>query len=317
MTSGIAAHFSGGVAGPEFVRLPDPATMFARRAERFAALADDSPLGPYLRFLAGIAEAQDAVGRTLPATRPVLPLLEQRLGHGMPALAKTDLALDDSFVQVLDGLLQDTLVAAAPDAARHALASLRATPQAGRIALAEDVFEGVYPVDRLGEALFVAAAVQVHLARCAASLQPDRIKPVGDGVCPVCGSAPAVSLVVGWAKADRARYCCCGLCGTLWNYVRIKCVSCGSTEKIGYLQIEGQDDIVAETCGVCRGYIKHLHQHRNNRLDPIADDVASYGLDLLVHTEGFKPVGINPLMITTPGPETVLQQNPPKGEVTA
>ncbi len=76
---------------------------------------------------------------------------------------------------------------------------------------------GSYPVERLAESLFVASALQVLLARRAAALPALRLRPVGDGVCPVCGSAPLASMVVSWPGANRVRYCCCSLCQTMWN----------------------------------------------------------------------------------------------------
>ena len=106
------------------------------------------------------------------------------------------------------------------------------------------------------------------------------------------------SLVVAWTQADKARYCACSLCGTLWNHVRIRCTACGSGEDISYFGLdEVSKDVQVEACPSCNSYIKHLHQHRDPALDPIADDVASYGLDLKIAEEGFRRAGLNPLLI--------------------
>ena len=122
--------------------------------------------------------------------------------------------------------------------------------------------------------------------------------PVGDGACPVCGGPPTASMVVGWLGAHGARYCGCALCGTLWNYVRIKCALCASTEGIAYQEIEGGPGTVkAETCTSCRGYVKILQQHKDPAVDIIADDVASLGLDLLVRETGFQRGGVNPFLL--------------------
>src|SRR5262249_59552853 len=115
-----------------------------------------------------------------------------------------------------------------------------------------------------------------------ARLDADRLVPVGDGACPVCGGPPVSSMVVGWNNAHGTRFCACGLCGTLWNYVRIKCVVCGDNGKITYQEIEGSDgNVKAETCGACHCYVKILQQHKDPDLDPVADDVATLGLDIL------------------------------------
>ena len=138
----------------------------------------------------------------------------------------------------------------------------------------------------------------MHFARLAAGLDAARLVPVGDGACPVCGGPPVSSLVVGWSGAHGARFCACGLCGTLWNYVRIKCAVCGSTKGIGYEEIEGgAGTIKAETCDSCRSYVKILHQHADPAVDPVADDVATLALDLLVRESGYRRGSVNPFLV--------------------
>ena len=140
------------------------------------------------------------------------------------------------------------------------------------------VLANAIPADALAEHVYVAAALQVHFARLAARLDADALVPVGDGACPGCGGPPVASMVVGWRGAHGSRFCACALCGTPWNYVRIKCVLCGSTKGIGYQGIEGERARVkAETCDDCRAYVKVLHQNKDTRLEPFADDVASLG----------------------------------------
>ena len=122
--------------------------------------------------------------------------------------------------------------------------------------------------------------------------------PVGDGACPVCGGPPAASMIVGWLGAHGARYCGCGLCGTLWNYVRVKCTLCASTKGIAYQEIDGgAGNVKAETCTSCHGYLKVLQQTKDPDVDIIADDVASLGLDLLVREAGFRRGGVNPFLV--------------------
>ena len=109
----------------------------------------------------------------------------------------------------------------------------------------------------------------MHFARLAARLDAAALVPVGDGVCPVCGGPPPASMVVGWLGAHGARYLRLRLCGTLWNYVRVKCALCGSTKGIAYQEIEGGAGTVkAETCDDCHGYVKILQQHKDPAVDP-------------------------------------------------
>ncbi len=293
-----------GISGAvPFVRLPAPETLFRDRAARFRALAPEHPLGGYLLFLAAIAEAQAAVQAESPGSEAGAPVSEADLAlraeHGMPALSRSVLSDESGFPACLDALLDKVDLSGAPEAARQTLAALKAAPAEDRLDLALQVFEGAFPVERMAECVFVAGALQVHLAGLAARLTPKALKPVADGVCPACGGAPTASLIVSWTPADKARYLSCSLCGTLWNHVRIRCTACGSGEDISYYGLdELSKDVQVEACGTCHSYLKHLHQHRDPALDPIADDVASYGLDLKIVEDGFRKAGLNLLFVT-------------------
>ncbi len=293
----------GGVAEAPFVRLPNPATLFASRAARLLVLAEGHIMGDYLRFLAWIVQAQAALVVETPGPAPI-PTEQRalRAGHGMPPISEAELRGGRDLLDALHallGTLDAGLSPAVPVAAAEALASVRAMTDAEQLTLAADIFAGSFPLDRVAESLFVAAALQVHLARLAAPLAATDVTPAAEGICPVCGGAPVSSLVVGWTQASKARYCACSLCGTLWNHVRIKCTACGSTEGITYLTIEdGPKTVGVEACGTCRSYIKHMQQHEDPGLDPVADDVASYALDLLATNDDYRRSSINPIFLT-------------------
>jgi FdhE protein len=289
----------GEVANPPFARLPDPLHLFATRAARFRYLAEGHDLRSYLLFLAGISDAQHRAQEGLPP--PAIPepdALGRAREFGMPALDRTRLAPDPVFEDTLERVLALMEGIDMPEAAAAALARLRAADPAARADMVRSVLDYAIPMEALAEHLYVAAALQVHFARLAARLDAKALVPVGDGVCPVCGSPPATSMVVGWQGAHGTRYCGCGLCGTLWNYVRIKCTLCASTAGISYQEVEGGAGTAkAETCKSCHGYVKILHQHVDPAVDVIADDVASLGLDLLVREAGFRRGGENPFLV--------------------
>jgi len=88
----------GEEAKPPFVRLPDPATLFARRAARLAKLAHDHALGPYLSFLSGLADAQHRVQDGLPA--PALPAADaiaRARDYAMPPLDRNRFSPDAAW----------------------------------------------------------------------------------------------------------------------------------------------------------------------------------------------------------------------------
>lgn len=289
----------GEIAKPPFVRLPDPRSLFAGRAQRLLALADGHELRPYLLFLAGLCSAQHRIQDGLPAVEgPSADVLARAREFGMPALDRSRFTADCACNATLSRLLAAAEGIAMPEAARAALIRTTSADVATQAAMVRAVLADAAPVETLAEHVFIAAALQVHFARLAAGLDAGRLAPVGDGACPTCGSPPVSSMVVGWPGAHGARFCACGLCGTLWNAVRITCTVCGSTKGIAYQEIEGGPGTVkAETCDSCRGYVKILHQHKDPALDPVADDVASLALDLMLREAGYRRGAVNPFLL--------------------
>ncbi|EKS31210.1 formate dehydrogenase accessory protein FdhE [Afipia felis] len=283
---------------PQFARLPDPSQLFSVREARFAALAEGHDLAPYLKFLSGLCGVQAAIQDGLPEPDAIASeALERARQHGMPPLDRGHFIADAAFVATLDRLLAAAADIDMPTQARAALEKVTKADADGRARMVENVLAEAIPVEALAEHIFAAAALQVHFARLAARLDAKSLQPVGDGVCPSCGGAPTATVLVNWPRTPGARYCSCSLCGTLWNYVRSKCTLCGSTRKILFQEIEGAGNIKAETCDDCHGYMKVLNHQKDDRLDPVADDVATLGLDLLVRELGFRRGGVNPFLI--------------------
>ena len=63
-------------------------------------------------------------------------------------------------------------------------------------------------------------------------------------------------------------------------------------------KLEGGDGAVkAETCGACHGYAKMLYQANDMAVEPLADDLASLGLDIKVSEAGWSRYMPNPLIL--------------------
>jgi FdhE protein len=149
---------------------------------------------------------------------------------------------------------------------------------------------------------FILAALQVYWAAMASTLRVSDVAQLDvPTVCPVCGSLPVSSVVRSDKKGPQGhRYLHCGLCETEWHMVRITCSHCLSTEGITYNAIEGGAEAVrAETCGKCHTYRKILYQEKDTGVDPVADDLASLALDLLMTEDGFHRSSGNPLLWQT------------------
>lgn len=289
----------GDVSAPPFVALPNPATVFARRAERLRRLAQGHDLTPYLTFVAELSQAQHKTLAGLPSVEPPSPDdLARACEFAMPPLDRSHFESCAAFDATLARFLETMGSIPMPSLACESLQRIATADATRRLRFAHNVLAHAFPIDMLAEHMFVAAALQIHFARLAQCLDPATLVPVGDGVCPVCGGAPSASMVVGWHGSHGARFCACSLCQTLWNYVRIRCVACGSTEGISYREIEGGGGAIkAECCSECNSYLKIVYQTIDPAVEPIADDIASLGLDLLVREEGLRRAGVDYFLI--------------------
>jgi FdhE protein len=289
----------GDVSTPPFAVLPDAFNLFTTRARRLRELSASSGMAPYMDFLAGLNEAQAAILPGLPEPEPPdAEALARAREFAMPPLDRTRFALDEAVEATLDALFDAARAVPMPETAANALGRVARADAIARTEMVSNVLGHAIPVEALAEHVYVAAALQVHFARLASRLDASQLVSVGDGLCPACGGPPVASLIVEWPTAHGSRFCACALCGTLWNYVRIRCTSCGSTKGIGYQEIEGgQGTIKAETCDECRTYVKVLHQHKDTGIEPLADDVASLALDLLMREGPYRRAAFNPFLL--------------------
>ncbi|QRY66225.1 formate dehydrogenase accessory protein FdhE (plasmid) [Ensifer sp. PDNC004] len=288
----------GGVPTPPLAFLPEPVKLFQTRARRFAFLAESNALAPYLTFLAALSKLQARLAVTLPpVTAPTSARVTEAVRAEMPPIDRLALVDDPGLSATLDALLEGAAEISMPDAARLALDAVRAAEDGDRRWLLTNMLSDQVPDDSAAPHLFVAAAVQVHMARLAATLDAEALVPVGLGVCPVCGGRPATSSVVGTQGAENVRYAACACCATQWNEVRVKCLCCGSTKGISYRSVETSEATVkAETCRECHSWVKIFYQVKNPSLEPIADDVGSLGLDILMKETDFRRGGFNPYL---------------------
>lgn len=313
--------------------LPQPASLYAARAERLRALAagnvhgipvEDAVRG-YLSLMACVADAQDQVVAAIGRDGVPLPeqaALELAHQHNMPPLPATGArpaAWRAVFARLLD------LLAAAEDAPPQlapALEVLRATSEAELEGIADAILgsfdEGADPL----RAPFVAAALQVSYSVMAAQLDEAWAQPLVTGtLCPVCGSHPVASVVRIGGQSQGYRYLHCSVCESEWHMVRVKCSHCEANGKIAYQGVIDKDDdpteaniaaaragqpipkgsdptrvARAETCDDCGTYRKIFNQEHDFHVDPVADDLASMMLDVLVSEAGYARASGNPLL---------------------
>lgn len=283
---------------PPFLRQPNAKVLFGERSHRLMALAERHPMADFLRFMGHLAAAQQ---HTLDSqAAPVLPDAGQISlckVHGMPPLGTQTLQRDSSWREGLNTVLEQ--VAGQANATTHAaIARIQALSETDLEAFADRLLSGDYAGVDLAAAPLIGAALQVYWVRLASALeQDDFTRPDVHTLCPACGSLPTASVVRIGGAEQGLRYLHCSLCESEWNMVRIKCSHCESTKGIAYFNIEGGDDAVkAEACDECNSYLKILYLEKNMALDPIADDLASLALDILMDEAGYQRSGPNLLL---------------------
>ncbi len=279
--------------------LPVPASQFSDRADRFAFLAKGNSLGDWLAFLGRLTRAQHEVVKGLPElSLPDAAKLELARAHRMPPLNAQSLARPAAWRFALQQLclrLQDE----APEGAKETLKTLFSSSEEQLEQLADALLNGEPDVTSAAQLPFVAAALQVVFTKLASQLDASQLQMLdAHNVCPCCGSPAVASIVRIGSAIDNLRYLHCSLCNTEWNVTRAICTSCGIDHGVALHELEGSNGAVrAETCDSCKGYLKIFYQQKDPQLDPVADDLATLALDLLVDEAGYERTGPNLLLI--------------------
>jgi FdhE protein len=315
------------------IRLPDRTHLFSRRAARLRKLASTAAIGDYLQFIAALVDAQHAaMGRlALPPASVAAPSdaaapldaaaspdaaappdtagLASPSGRRMPPLHPSIWPRAPHWRNTLEQLCEALAGPSFPPGVGATIVKLRRATPAWIEAQADAVLATLAQGVDMAAAPFVMAALQVHWGAASSGLRADEIKALDmPGVCPVCGTLPVASLVCANSPYQGYRYLHCALCATEWHMVRVQCSQCGASGKsIGYHSLEraapdedaSAEDLPAtraETCEECRGYRKILYQEKDPGVEPVADDLASLGLDLLLGREGYTRASGNPLL---------------------
>lgn len=286
------------------LRVPEPAGVFSDRAARLRTLAGSSPIGEYLKLMALLADAQQRALREFTPPQPDPEQVAQSFAHNMPPLQPATAPRDAPAVRGLLARLLDDVIKAdgVPPVALEACTALRERLQSAPEAIEEIadalLASGHDSVDvDPAAAPFVMAALQVYWTALAARFDKDQVPSGPFGVCPVCGTPPVASVVRIGGAHDGYRYLCCPLCSVETHLVRVTCSHCSETRGIAYHHIEGGPEAIkAETCEGCRSYRKIFYQNKDQFVEPVADDLASLALDVLMGEEGYTRSSGNPLL---------------------
>lgn len=292
------------------IRTPERLSVFAARAARLRRLAAlNNPIAGYLRLMAVLADAQQAVMAGFKAKAPSPELIASAQQHCMPLIPALSGVRDPAWRAVLLQLLERVEAVGPLTPPLEALiARLRTLDTTELDAQADAIFAQRFEEVEPAGAPFIMAALQVVWTDLAADIDKRDVPYIDSpGLCPVCGSHPVASIVRVGGVYDNYRYLQCGLCATEWHMVRSKCSNCDSTKGIAYHTVGSPDAdeatreaesknaaLKAESCDECHTYRKIGIQSKDYDFDPFADDLASLTLDLLMGAEGYTRASPHP-----------------------
>jgi FdhE protein len=290
------------------VRLPERGSVFAKRAARLRQLSVGASLGEYMQFLAVLVDAQQAALLNLTLALPTEAEIARSGEQGMPPIQASHWLPRRTWRETLEFLCTEIAAHANfPAGVGRSIAVIREATPGWLEAQAMSILDARSVAIDAGAALFLMAALQVHGAALAAGFVADKVNALDvPGICPLCGTLPVASMVCAQPPYSGYRYLHCALCATEWHMVRVQCTQCGASGKdIAYQSAasssgEGPDAgaaaVRAETCEQCHGYCKILYQEKDPGVEPVADDVASVALDLLLGEAGYHRTRSNPLL---------------------
>ena len=301
-----------------FLRLPERSTLFKARETRLRQLAANHPMRDYLLFLAEVARGQDELlAAAGDVALPTAQQVDAAARGGVPPIEATQWRRDPRWLVGWKHLLEGLAPRLAGSPARATVETWRRSPPVAVERQADRLLAGVMQGLDLGAAPLVAAALQAYYTHLVLATEAtrggDRLAPFGridaKGLCPCCGTRPVASIVRIGGDESGYRYLHCGLCSAEWHLVRVSCARCGSTKGIHYESLAAQpgralpatgaapDAVQAETCDTCGHYLKIVHMSKDPDVEPLADDLASITLDLLMAESGRQRHGLNLLLL--------------------
>lgn len=277
--------------------IPPKNNVFAERAVRFdeLAAADESGWRDYLALLANVCRAQDialnqidnALPETLGATR-----LPESNGETIPPVFSQYLMI---LINELRDKVNPTIQAALNDLATRSADELHG--------MAQRVLRDEVPENEQVFRIWLHAALQCVWTAWSIQLRDEDVPSVEErSVCPCCGGEAVASVVLNGGDWQGLRYLHCATCNSRWNALRAKCTFCGDQSAIALQQIDGATSGVlhgarGESCGKCGSYRKLFLLQNQQYADPIADDLASLAVDILLGSEGIQRGGHNPFLL--------------------
>lgn len=256
-----------------------------------------------LEFYGGVFEAQEnCKGRIdLEPLQLSEELQTARAREQLPLIEIGEFIFDNKESAALFLTLSHLAVEANPDLSAAAKVIIAAV---GKTIKPDELFEGLL---KGNEALFENIVDELEIEKpvlgfltynslkpsigaCAEQLavylNPN--EPWLQGYCPVCGSAPILSLL----EDEGQRKLVCSFCWHLWSAKRVHCPYCDSSQNkdLHYFYSEEEKDTRVDVCDNCKKYIKTLDTRKVERLIyPPLEQISTIHLDIKAQEMGFVP----------------------------
>ncbi len=280
-----------------------PATRFVRTAARLDAFSAGHPMAEWLGFMARLARAQHALADMMGPLGSPNPIEREDAAEMTPPIAANGHRRVPIWRQGLALLLDGLDIGPAPAPVRLAMARLRDRGIDAQEALADDFLHGSVDSADVGRcALRGGGAAGLFHAprRVLASIF-------------LASAAPTrpLSLLRQHARMRRRQRLRAGprralsALLALWDRLESRAGRLHHLRPValpGTEEIEGDSGAVrSETCDDCGTYAKMFYQAQDTGVDPIADDLATLGLDVLAGEEGWSRHAPNPFLLIGPG----------------
>ncbi|TXI14981.1 MAG: formate dehydrogenase accessory protein FdhE [Ottowia sp.] len=306
-----AIQLRSGLDIPQLL-LPDPARVFADRALRLRQQAAGHAMRDYLMLMAVVCEAQHQRLRHYPAVPlPTPAQIGTATAEGTPLLACEHWPRAPEWrteLRALLALVLDQLPADSP--ARAGVQGVAALPDEALEQQASRLLAGITLGLDLAAAPLIAAGLQLYFTHLVAATRAasGEVFTMAENAtrCPCCASPATASITRLGGAQEGQRYLYCALCSSQWHMNRVQCAHCLATQGIHYQSLQAIDQdqpsatkpaVEAETCDACHHYLKVVHLESDVHGEPVADDLATVTLDLLVSDAGFERHGVNLLLL--------------------
>ncbi|WP_273756844.1 formate dehydrogenase accessory protein FdhE [Bartonella sp. MM73XJBT] len=284
-----------------FVMLPHQETFFAKRAQRFAHLANNFKNKQVPLFFTHFCHAQQ---QSIEYFKDFAIPLSRFAAPTTPPLDRSKFLMLGLYESIVGDFLKRLSHSIVPNQAfwaTKAEALNRTQQQKDQWRLwGDNLLNHKLPQQHLAEHLFITGALQIISTLAASQLEKHQLTPQQNNLCPACQGTHTATLIIEDTSQETIKLCSCLYCGTLWQIPHAQCTFCGETQNTSIHTSKNMPDgILLETCQTCGSYCKQINQQKKPTGDVFADDISTPLADFLCKTPfHFKDKSFNPFYQT-------------------